>query len=130
MSDSNQEWTCGMGLAMGGELPARMADLLSIMARNLELHMRSLDGNDPVAHEELIAYEKLSGRMRDVSGYLEALAGEMASYRDLPMPHHNEAALHTPEVLDAFAQLVAQERSFAEYLNTSADAFTTVTETQ
>jgi hypothetical protein len=128
MSDSNQEWTCGMGLAMGGELPARMADLLSIMGRNLELHMRSLDGNDPVAYEELVAYQKLTGRMRDVSGYLEALAGEMASYRDLAMPHHNEAELNTPEVLDAFEQLVAQQRSFAEYLNASADAFTSAVE--
>jgi hypothetical protein len=128
MSDSNQEWTCGMGLAMGGELPARMADLLSIMGRNLELHMGSLDENDPVAYEELIAYQKLTGRMRDVSGYLEALAGEMASYRDLPMPHHDEAELNTPEVLDAFEQLVAQQRSFAEYLNALADAFTSAVE--
>ena len=126
--DQNQEWTCGMGLALGSELPARMADLLSIMGRNLELHMRSLDGNDPVAHEELIAYEKLTGRMRDVSGYLEALAGEMAGYRNLPMPHHNHAELNTPEVRAAFEKLIAQERSFAEYLNASADAFTTAVE--
>jgi hypothetical protein len=130
MSDSNEEWTCGMGLAMGSELPARMADLLSIMGRNLELHMRSLDGNDPVAHEELIAYEKLTGRMRDVSGYLEALAGEMASYRDLPMPPHNEVELNTPEVHTAFDALIAQERSFAEYLNASADAFEGVVNTK
>ncbi len=128
MSDSHQEWTCGMGLALGSEVPARMADLLSVMARNLELHMRSLDGNDPVASEELIAYEKLTGRMRDVSGYLEALAGEMAGYRDLPMPHHNEAALNTPEVRATFEELVAQERSFAEYLNASAAAFTAAVE--
>jgi hypothetical protein len=128
MSDSNQEWTCGMGLALGSELPARMADLLSVMGRNLELHMRSLDGNDPVAYEELIAYEKLTGRMRDVSGYLEALAGEMASYRDLPMPQHDDAALDTPEVVEAFHALNAQERSFAEYLTASADAFTEAVE--
>lgn len=117
-----------MGLAMGSELPARMADLLSIMGRNLELHMRSLDGNDPAGYEELIAYQKLTGRMRDVSGYLEALAGEMASYRNLPMPHHDEAELNTAEVRDAFEKLVEQERSFAEYLTVSADAFTSAVE--
>ena len=128
MSDSNQEWTCGMGLAMGSELPARMADLLSIMGRNLDLHMRSLDGNDPVAYEELVAYQKLIGRMRDVSGYLEALAGEMASYRDLPMPHHDEAELNTPEVLEAFHALIASERFLADYLTASADAFTSAAE--
>ena len=128
MSDSNQEWTCGMGLAAGSELPARMADLLSVMARNLELHMRSLDGNKPAGYEELVAYEKLTGRMRDVSGYLEALAGKMASYRDLPMPHHDEAELNTPDVQEAFEQLIAQERSFAEYLNASVDAFTSAGE--
>ena len=128
MSDSNEQWTCGMGLAMGSELPARMADLLSIMGRNLELHMRSLDGSDPVAYEELIAYQKLTGRMRDVSGYLEALAGEMASYRNLPMAQHDDAELNTPEVRGAFEALIAQERSFAEYLNTSADALTNAVE--
>lgn len=123
MSGAQQEWTCGMGLAAGGELPGRMADLLRIMARNLELHMRSLDNNDPIANEELGAYERLTGRMRDVSGYLEALAGEMASYRDLPMAPHDEAALSTNEVTEALQALIASERDLAGYLNASADAF-------
>ncbi len=123
MSDSNQQWTCGMGLAVGGELPGRMADLLSVMARNLELHMRSLDGNDPAANEELIAYQRLIGRMRDVSGYLDALSAEMIGYRDLPMAPHDDAALNTPDVLEAFHALIASERSLAEYLTASADAF-------
>ena len=123
MSDTEQEWTCGMGLAVGGELPGRMADLLSVMARNLELHMRSLDGNDPAAAQELIAYERLTGRMRDVSGYLEALAGEMIGYRNLPMAPHDEAALNTPDVVGAFHALIASERDLASYLTASADAF-------
>jgi hypothetical protein len=123
MSDSNQQWTCGMGLAVGGELPGRMADLLSVMARNLELHMRSLDGNDPAANEELIAYRRLTGRMRDVSGYLDALSAEMTGYRDLPMAPHDEAALNTPDVVEAFHALIASERSLADYLTQSADAF-------
>ena len=123
MSDSEQEWTCGMGLAVGGELPGRMADLLSTMARNLELHMRSLDSNDPAANEELIAYQRLTGRMRDVSGYLEALSAEMIGYRDLPLAPHNEEALNTPEVAAAFHALIASERSLAAYLTASADAF-------
>ncbi len=58
MSEAEQEWTCGMGLAVGGELPGRMADLLSVMARNLELHMRSLDSNDELANRELVAYQR------------------------------------------------------------------------
>jgi hypothetical protein len=123
MSDAQQEWTCGMGLAAGGEIPGRMADLLSVMARNLELHMRSLDSNDPAANEELIAYRRLTGHMRDVSGYLEALAGEMTGYRDLPMAPHDEAALNTPEVVEAFQALLASERGLAAYLTASADAF-------
>jgi hypothetical protein len=128
MSDSNQQWTCGMGLALGSEMPARMADLLSVMARNLELHMRSLDGNQPAANLELVAYERLSGQMREVAGSLEALAGEMAGYRDLPMAPHDEAALNTPDVHEAFQALIAQERDFAEYLNASVDAFTAAVE--
>lgn len=123
MSETNQQWTCGMGLAVGSEVPARMSDLLSIMARNLDLHMRSLDSNNPAANDELIAYQRLSGRMRDVSGYLEALAAEMAGYRDLPMAPHDERELNTPEVAEAFGALIASERSLASYLNDSADAF-------
>ena len=124
MSDKNQQWTCGMGLALGGEMPARMADLLTVMARNLELHMRSLDSNEPAANQELIAYQRLTGQMREVSGSLEALAGEMADYRDLPMAPHDETALNTPDVHEAFQALIAQERGFAEYLNASVDVFT------
>jgi hypothetical protein len=123
VSDEQQEWTCGMGLAVGGELPGRMADLLSVMARNLELHMRSLDSNNPAANEELIAYQRLTGRMRDVSGYLEALSAEMIGYRNLPMAPHDEAALNTPEVTEAFQALIARERDLAAYLTASADAF-------
>lgn len=123
MSDTEQEWTCGMGLAAGSELPGRMADLLNVMARNLELHMRSLDSDDPAATEELIAYRQLTGRMRDVSGYLETLAGEMAGYRNLPMAPHDEAALNTSEVTEAFNALIAIERDLAAYLTASADAF-------
>ncbi len=61
--------------------------------------------------------------MRDVSGYLEALAGEMIGYRDLPMAPHDEAALNTPEVAEAFQALIASERDLAAYLTASADAF-------
>ena len=130
MSEAEQEWTCGMGLAVGGELPGRMADLLSVMARNLELHVRSLDSNDELANRELIAYQQLVGRMRDVSGYLEALAGEMIGYRDLPLAPHDEAALNTPEVVAAFEALIASERDLASYLTASADAFEGAVESQ
>lgn len=123
MTESQQEWTCGMGLAVGAELPARMGELIEVMARNLELHMRSLDGNDPTAAQELIAYQRLIGRQRDVAGYLQALAGEMASFRDLPMAPHDEAALNTPAVEDAFRALIASERALASYLDESATAF-------
>jgi hypothetical protein len=123
VSDDLQEWTCGMGLAVGGELPGHMADLLSVMARNLELHMRSLDSNDELANRELVAYQQLVGRMRDVSGYLEALAGQMIGYRDLPMAPHDETVLNSPEVAEAFQALITSERDLAVYLTASADAF-------
>ena len=128
MSEGQEAWTCGMGLAASAELPERMAGLLSVMARNLELHMRSLDSDDPAAVQELVAYERLTGRMRDVSGYLEALAGEMTGYRELPMAPHDAAALSTPEVDEAFQALIATERNLAAYLTASADAFSSVAE--
>jgi hypothetical protein len=85
--------------------------------------MRSLDSNDPAANDEHIANQRLTGRMRDVPGYLEALASEMIGYRDLPMAPHDEAALNTPEVAEAFRSLIASERDLAAYLTASADAF-------
>lgn len=123
MQEMEQEWTCGMGLAAGSELPARMGEVLEVMARNLELHMRSLDASHPTGAQELIAYERLVGRQRDVAGYLKALAAEMLSYRDLPMAPHDESALATVEVNEAFEALIASERSLAAYLTESADAF-------
>jgi hypothetical protein len=98
------------------------------MARNLELHMRSLDSNVPSANAELVAYERLTGRLRDVSGSLQALAEEMIGERDLPMAPHDEAALQTADVADAFQALIASERSLAGYLTASADAFTATAE--
>ena len=123
MSDMDEPWTCGMGLAAGAELPERMGALLEAMARNLELHMRSLDPNSAAAAQELIAYQRLTGSQRTVAGFLQALAGEMASYRDLPMAPHDEAALHTPEVLAAFHQLIDRERELAKYLQHAVAAF-------
>ena len=123
MSDQHAHWTCGMGLAVGSELPARMGELLEAMARNLELHLRALDPNDAAAAQELIAYQRLIGSQRTVAGYLQALAGEMAGYRDLPMAPHDEAELATPEVVAAFEALIASERDLASYLTASADAF-------
>lgn len=123
MQEPDQVWTCGMGLAAGSELPGRMGEVLEVMARNLELHMRSLDSSHPAGAQESIAYERLVGRQRDVAGYLQALAAEMARYRDLPMAPHDEAALTTPDVIEAFQELIASERSLAAYLNESADAF-------
>ncbi len=130
MSDSNQDWTCGMGLALGSEMPARMADLLTSWRAISSCTCARSTAATRLANEELIAYQRLTGQMREVSGSLEALAGAMADYRDLPMAPHDEAALNTPEVHDAFHELIAQERGFAEYLNASVDAFTAAVETQ
>jgi hypothetical protein len=123
MSDPNEQWTCGKGLAAGAEIPERMGALLEVMARNLELHMRSLDPDNEAGAQELIANQRLIGSQRTVAGYLQALAGEMAGYRDLPMAPHDEAELNAPEVLDAFHALIASERDLASYLTASADAF-------
>ncbi len=128
MSDSNQEWTCGMGLALASELPARMSTVLDVMGRNMELHTRSLNRANPASYDELIAYQKLIGRVREVSGSLLALAGEMDSYRDLPMGPHIEPELHTPEVTQAFRDLIQSERDLSDYLLASIDAFTSVVE--
>jgi hypothetical protein len=38
--------TCGQGLAHHSHLPATLADLLSAVAQNLEIHLAAIDSQD------------------------------------------------------------------------------------
>jgi hypothetical protein len=108
--------TCGEGLAHHAALPARLADLLSAVAENLEAHLTALDPNDPQSKPEHQAYVSLSGEHRAIESRLRALAGRMAASATLPMANHDEAALASPRLREAFARLVAEERATVDLL--------------
>lgn len=93
-------------------IPAKLADLIASLAENLEVHMKALDPED----EEYGAYLKLAKKNRTIASQLEIVAAEMAGYRDLPMGRHDEQAMSTPEVGEAFARFVKVEKDLKELL--------------
>ena len=85
--------TCGEGLAANAALPRLFGDVLEGIAANLEAHLASLDARDPAARDERAAYEALATEHLALGRALGDLARHMASYRDMPMAPHDEAAL-------------------------------------
>jgi predicted glycosyl hydrolase (DUF1957 family) len=101
--------TCGQGLAEHSSVPARMAELLAALARNLEIHRKASDRNDENSRKEDAAYRELAHDYREIAERLGATAAGMAGYRDLPMGAHDEAALSGPEVRHGFEKFVKAE---------------------
>jgi len=115
MSASEQQ-TCGKGLAENSVLPAKLGELISAMAGNLETHMKALDLTDPNSQAEYDAYEKLLKDLRQTAAQLSVTASEMAGYRDLPMGRHDQKAMAHPRVRDAFEHFVQRKRELLELL--------------
>jgi hypothetical protein len=105
----DEEPTCGRGLAATAGLPSALAAVAAGIARNLEVHTRALDPADPAATQEQHVYECVVRSLRGAVLGLETAAEEMAAAVGLPMGAHDMAAMTTPDVLDAFARLVAAE---------------------
>jgi transposase len=110
------EQTCGKGLAEHSALPAKLAELIGSVADNLEIHMKALDLSDANAMKERDAYESLTRQHRQIASLLRATAAEMAGYRDLPMGRHDETAMSSPQLIDAFEALVSTRRETVELL--------------
>jgi len=115
MSASDQQ-TCGKGLAENSVLPAKLGELISAMAGNLDTHMKALDLTDPNSQAEYDAYEKLLSDLRQIAAQLSITASEMAGYRDLPMGRHDQKAMTHPRVGDAFQKFVKHKRELLELL--------------
>jgi hypothetical protein len=98
--------TCGQGLAATAALPAKLSELTAAVARNLEVHMQALDLTDAVAKQEHEAYRELAKQYRDIAAQLKATAEQMAGYRNLPMGKHDQEAMTSPRVLEAFEAFV------------------------
>jgi hypothetical protein len=118
-----EEPTCGKGVAAHATMPATLADLISAVADNLEVHMRALDLSDEAAKLEHRAYQKLTNRHRKAEARLRRLSEQMASYRDLPMGRHDEVVLSMPETAAALEKLVKAEKSVIALLQERVDEF-------
>jgi hypothetical protein len=102
--------TCGEGLAEHSVLPAKLAELTTSLAENLEVHMKALDRTDENAEREHGVYLKLVQEHRKIAALLEATAEEMAASRNLPMGRHDAKAMTSPAVVEAFERFVEVER--------------------
>jgi hypothetical protein len=116
-----EEQTCGRGLAEHSALPARMAEVTEAMAGNLQAHMQALELDDEAARQEHAVYLRLAEEQRQAAARLRAVAGEMAAARDLPMGRHDESAMTSPEVADAFKQLVEAKQDLLALLQGMAE---------
>jgi hypothetical protein len=110
------EQTCGRGLAENSRLPAKMGEVVDLLAENLERHIPGLDVNDMASRIEKEVYERLAGTFRGIAESLRLAAEDMSAQRDLEMGRHDMDALSTPEVADTFSRFVAAEEELLELL--------------
>ena len=113
--------TCGKGLAENSVLPARLSNLISAMAENLAVHMKALDLTDVKSQAEHSAYERLVDELRQTAVQLQWSANEMAGYRDLPMGRHDDIAMTQPEVRETFEKFVRHKQELFTLLEETAE---------
>jgi hypothetical protein len=119
--DSQEQPTCGKGLAANSVLPQHLGKVIGAMAEVLEVHMLALDLTDENSKQEHAAYQKLSREMREIAAQLASTAAEMAGYRDLPMGRHDMQAMTHPRVHDTFAEFVQQKQALLALLQKSEE---------
>ena len=113
----NGPQTCGQGLAERSALPANLGALSAAMADILEKHQRTLDLTDTNARAEHEAYEAVASALRTAAAQLQATADRMVGYRELPMARHDERAMNSLEIRDAFARFIEREHDLSALLN-------------
>ena len=120
MSDEQQ--TCGKGLAAHAPLPRALAEVMAAVGAVLDLHTIALDPADPIAEQELETYRRLVEQHRDVADALRAIADEMAGARDLPMAPHDMVAMTDPRHAEAFSRLIEEEEELMSLLQTRLES--------
>ena len=113
--------TCGKGLAENAVLPAKIGDLMSAMAENLEIHMKALDLDDQDSRVEYEAYEKLVRELQQAAVQLQTTANQMAAYRDLPMGRHDQKIMTHPRVRETFEKFVKRKQEVLSLLEQTAE---------
>jgi hypothetical protein len=120
-SSSDEQWTCGKGLAAHARIPAKIAEFLKGLAENLKAHVPTIDTSDPNGETEWAAYVRLSKEYDALAAQLARTAKQMHDYRDLPAARHHEEELADPRLVVAFKRFVALETELADLLATSAE---------
>jgi hypothetical protein len=116
-----QTQTCGQGVADNAVLPALLAAVTEAMASNLQVHMAALELDDEAARQEHAVYLRLTEEYRQASARLRGIGQEMAAARDLPMGRHDEQAMSSPEVAEAFQRLVGAKQELLTLLQRTAE---------
>ncbi len=120
-SSSDEQWTCGKGLAAHARIPAKIAEFLKSLAENIEAHVPTIDTSDRNGETEWAAYVRLSKEYDALAAQLARTAKQMHDYRDLPAARHHEGELADPRLVEAFKRFVALEAELADLLATSAE---------
>jgi hypothetical protein len=116
-----EERTCGLGLAEHAALPAKLAEVTEAMADNLQLHLTALALEDEAARAEHGLYLQLVEEQRQAAARLRLVGEEMAAARDLPMGRHDEQALASPAVAEAFRRFVQTRQELMEVVQASLE---------
>ena len=111
---SEDQPTCGKGLAANAVLPEHLGHLMHAMADVLEAHVQTLDLDDENARRERAAYTSLIEQHRHIATQLADTAREMVGYRDLPMGRHHMEAM--AQQVEPFKTFVRQKRDLLSLL--------------
>jgi hypothetical protein len=95
---------------------------MAAMAEMLHVHMEALDPEDEASRPEHEAYRRVSQQLVQVASQLDALAREMAAYRDLPMGRHDMEAMDQPIVRESFAAFVGRKQDLLSLLQAMAES--------
>ncbi len=107
---TDEEMTCGRGIAANATLPSQMAVVVAALGAVLQDHTKALDDRNAAARREHAAYDGIIESARVARISLDALAREMLACRELPAAPHDMDALASRETHDVFVALVRAEQ--------------------
>ena len=113
---SDDQPTCGKGMAANAELPKRLGDLAGALAEVLEIHMQALDLSDENSAKENEEYREVAKHLRTTTAQLHAAASQMTAMRGLPMGRHDFKAMSGPKPREAFEHFVSVEQELVTML--------------
>ena len=120
--EQQDDWTCGKGLAASAVLPERLGAVMAAMAEVLQIHMEALDPEDDASRREHEAYRRGSQQLGQGASQRDALAREMAAYRDLPMGRHDMEVMNRPIVRESLAAFVGRKQELLTLLQETEES--------